>query len=314
MSNARLGIVAALAATTSWGVMFPVLKHLLTALDPYWLTSIRYLGACAILVVWLLLAEGPRAFILDKRGWLLWLIGTAGITVFNVFVLTGLEHGSLLVATGPALVAVLLWVRGRTAPSRTTLAMIVLAFIGVSLVITKGSFASLAGGPAAGDGLVAVGIIGFALYTAYSPAFDDMSRLRFTTLTLLLGTISTVAVSIVAQLLGIAHAPGAPDASIVIGMIYMIVLPAVLAFIFWSFAIRAIGAQNTGLFMNFVPVVAFIIGIVQGHAFSPIEYGGAALTIGALVLNNLHARSPATSSRESARPSPASLPDRSRQT
>ena len=295
MSSFRLGLLAALAAATSWGAMFPVLKHLLETLDPYWLTSLRYIGACVIFAVVLLIAEGPRAFILDRRAWLLWAIGTAGITVFNFFVLTGLErssaqHGALVVATGPALVTFILWARSGKAPTPMTFAMLALAFAGVMLVVTKGNFASLAGGSAFGDALVAIGVAGFAIYTAYTPVFSDYSRLRFAALSVILGTTSTLAASIVAQVIGVAHVPSAPDMSVILGMTYMIVIPAVLAFIFWSYAISTIGAQNTGLFMNAVPIVAFIIGIILGQRFSAIEYIGAALTITALVANNLHGR------------------------
>jgi drug/metabolite transporter (DMT)-like permease len=275
--------------------MFPILKQLLRTLDPYWLTSIRYLAASAILAVVLLLVEGPRAFALDRRSWQLFVLGTVGIAAFNIFVLSGLErssaeHGALVVATGPAMVALLLWARNGAMPSRLTFAMLALAFVGVMLVITKGSLASLAGGSALGDALVALGVAGFAIYTAYAPAFSDYSRLRFATLSITYGTIATVIVSIVAQLAGVAHAPTTIESSVIVGMAYMIIFPAILAFLFWTFAISKIGAENTGLFMNAVPVVAFIIGIFSGQHFAVIEYLGAALTITALAINNLVSR------------------------
>jgi drug/metabolite transporter (DMT)-like permease len=295
VSATRLGLLAALAAVVSWGVMFPILKYLLGSLDPYWLTSIRYIAAAAIVAVILLAVEGPRAFVLDRRWWSLWALGTAGIALFNLFVLTGLErssaqHGALVVATGPAMVALLLWARTGKRPSPMTFAMLATAFVGVMLVITKGSFATLRGGSALGDALVAVGVFGFALYTAYTPLFSDYSRLRFAAWSIIFGMLSTLIASIFALLIGVAHAPTTLNASIVLGMLYMVVVPAILAFIFWSFAVSKLGAENTGLFMNAVPIVAFIIGIISGQRFSAIEYIGAALTVAALVINNLHTR------------------------
>jgi drug/metabolite transporter (DMT)-like permease len=295
VSATRLGLLAALAAVVSWGVMFPILKYLLGSLDPYWLTSIRYIAAAAIVAVILLAVEGPRAFVLDRRWWLLWALGTAGIALFNLFVLTGLErssaqHGALVVATGPAMVALLLWARTGKRPSPMTFAMLATAFAGVMLVITKGNLATLRGGSALGDALVAVGVLGFALYTAYTPLFSDYSRLRFAAWSIIFGMTSTLIASVFAQLIGVAHAPTTLNASVVLGMIYMVVVPAILAFIFWGYAVSKIGAANTGLFMNAVPIVAFIIGIISGQHFSSIEYLGATLTIAALVVNNLHAR------------------------
>lgn len=295
MSAFRLGLVAALSAVVSWGIMFPVLKHLLETLDPYWLTSIRYIAAATIIALILLVTEGPKAFALDRRVWLLWALGTAGIAIFNLFVLTGLErstaeHGALVVATGPAMVALLLWARTGEKPSRLTFAMLAIAFVGVMLVVTKGNLATLRGGSAFGDALVALGVVGFAVYTAYTPLFSDYSRLRFATWAIIFGTLSTLIASIFAQLIGVAHAPVSIDLSVVLGMTYMVVVPAVLAFILWAYAVSKIGAQNTGLFMNAVPIVAFIIGIFSGQVFSVPEYVGAALTIVALVINNLGSR------------------------
>lgn len=295
MSPTRLGLLAALAAVVSWGAMFPILKHLLGRLDPYWLTSIRYIAAAAIIAAILLAVEGRKAFVLDRRVWLLWALGTAAIAIFNLFVLTGLErssaqHGALVVAMGPAMVALLLWLRTGKRPSRMAFAMLATAFVGVMLVVTKGSLATLHGGSALGDALVALGVVGFALYTAYAPVFRDYSRLRFAAWIIIFGTVSTLVASAFAQLIGVAHAPTSIDASDVFGMIYMVVVPAILAFIFWGYAVSKIGAENTGLFMNAVPIVAFVIGILSGQHFSTIEYIGATLTIAALVINNLHSR------------------------
>jgi drug/metabolite transporter (DMT)-like permease len=47
---------------------------------------------------------------------------------------------------------------------------------------------------------------------------------------------------------------------------------------------------NGVLFINFVPITAFAIGVAQGHSFSAAEVIGASLVIGALIANNLYLR------------------------
>jgi drug/metabolite transporter (DMT)-like permease len=287
----RLGLLAALAAVTSWGGMFTIMSHLLASLDPYWLTSIRYVFAAAILAVALLVVEGPAAFRLDSRAWLLIGTGAAGIAGFNLFLLNGLErssaeHCALLAALAPAMVTLIVWARSKITPSRVTLGMLGLAFIGVALVVTKGRASALLSGSSGGDGLIALGVLGFAIYTAGAPLFADWSRLRFTALSIGFGTIVTLAVSAIATACGVAHPPHSFDAWDLGGMLYLIFIAAVFALTCWSFAISSIGAQNAALFLNAVPIVAFIIGIFQGRHFSAVEYGGALLTILALVLNN----------------------------
>jgi drug/metabolite transporter (DMT)-like permease len=188
------------------------------------------------------------------------------------------------------MVALILWARTRITPSRVTLGMLGLAFIGVALVVTKGRASALLSGSSGGDGLIALGVLGFAIYTAGTPLFADWSRLRFTALSIGFGTIATVAVTAIATACGVAHPPHSFDVWDLAGMLYLIFIAAVFALTCWSFAVSSIGAQKAALFLNAVPIVAFVIGIFQGRQFSAIEYGGAALTILALVLNNVWGR------------------------
>jgi drug/metabolite transporter (DMT)-like permease len=58
----------------------------------------------------------------------------------------------------------------------------------------------------------------------------------------------------------------------------------------WNAAIGAIGPQNAVLFSNLIPVTTFVIEIVRGYRPNRVEVAGAALTIAALVANNLFAR------------------------
>jgi drug/metabolite transporter (DMT)-like permease len=51
-----------------------------------------------------------------------------------------------------------------------------------------------------------------------------------------------------------------------------------------------LGPQNATLFGNLIPVTTFVIEIVRGYRPGALELAGAALTIGALVANNLLTR------------------------
>jgi hypothetical protein len=59
-----------------------------------------------------------------------------------------------------------------------------------------------------------------------------------------------------------------------------------------------IGPQNAVLFGNLIPVTTFAIEIVRGYRPGVVELGGAALTIAALVANNLVARRPSGTAEE----------------
>lgn len=58
----------------------------------------------------------------------------------------------------------------------------------------------------------------------------------------------------------------------------------------WNAGNQRIGALNSMLMLNLVPIVVFAIGYLRGQRFSPAELTGAALVIGALVANNLYLR------------------------
>jgi drug/metabolite transporter (DMT)-like permease len=66
----------------------------------------------------------------------------------------------------------------------------------------------------------------------------------------------------------------------------------VLAVLAWNAGIAILGPANGVLFINLVPITAFAIGVAQGHRFGASEIIGVVLVIGALLANNLAARSP----------------------
>jgi len=71
---------------------------------------------------------------------------------------------------------------------------------------------------------------------------------------------------------------------------YLALPGAFIAVLTWNAAIGLIGPQNAVLFGNLIPVTTFAIEIVRGYRPNAVELAGAALTIGALVANNLAAR------------------------
>ena len=60
--------------------------------------------------------------------------------------------------------------------------------------------------------------------------------------------------------------------------------------ILWNWGNNAIGALNTMLLLNLLPVVTFAIGFAQGARFSAAEIFGVAMVVGALAANNLYLR------------------------
>lgn len=294
MNGRTIGILGALGATLAWGGQFPVFGSVLQHLDPFWLTAIRGAACSVVLLAVLVLFEGPRALSLGARPWLLAALGALGFTVFGILLLVGVgmsgaQHGALIMATTPLLAALVNWARTGRRPAAMTLGFTLLAFAGVALVVTRGNVATLLGGGSAlGDLLILGGAFAWAIYTLEAPAFGAWSPLRFSALTVALGTLGLFAMTALATLVGAAHVPThAALIAALPGMAYLVLVGQAFAIFAWTLGIKHLGSTRAVLFMNAVPIVTFAIEIALGAHFHPVEYIGAAITIGALVLNNV---------------------------
>jgi drug/metabolite transporter (DMT)-like permease len=293
------GAGAVLGVTTGviWGVMFVIGKSALDRVDAFHLTTIRYgVGGLALLGI-LAAVEGRSALRLEGRGRRLWLLGSLGFAGFNLLAFTGLDHArpesaALIVAFAPLVTALVLWVRTRVAPSRSVLATFVVALVGVFLVVTHGDPASIADGSVGwGDALVLGGVVSFVVYTLGAAGFPELSPLRYTALTAALGWLTVAAATLAVTLSGWKPLPSAGDVWAVTPQIaYITFLGAVVAVLAWNASVGSIGPQNTALFVNLVPVVAFTVQIGRGYRPAVLEIAGAAVTVLALVAANLLSR------------------------
>jgi drug/metabolite transporter (DMT)-like permease len=298
MSNKAAAPVLALTAALAWGAMFPIAAHAIPTVEPLHLTALRY-GFASIAFIAILWRIEGRSSLRPRRTLRLWVLGTLGFAGFNLLSYVGLEHtgprnAALIVPTMPLVTALVRWLRDGIKPPAATLGATALALTGVVLVVSHGDLGSLTqGGVGFGSLLVLAGVVGFVLYTLGAADYADWSPLRYTTLSASLGTVSIIAITEAATLAGWVHAPSPHDVAATWPEIaYIVVAGALIAVLAWNAAIRVMGPQNTSLFINLVPVTAFVISIGGGYRPGAVELAGAALTIVALVGGNLLARLP----------------------
>ena len=297
-NTATVGALFAAFTGVVWGGQFVVGKSALGRVDPFWLSTIRYAGAVGLLLALLAFVEGRRALVLPAARTLrLAALGTLGFAGFNLLAYTGLQHArpqsaSLIVALGPLLTAIVLWVRDRTRPSRTTLIALVVALLGVALVISRGHPMTLFTGSLGwGDLLVLGGVLSFVLYTLGAARHRELSPLRYTALTAALGWPAIAGATLIGTAVGWISTPsGGAVWEIVPQILYLTIPGAVIAVLTWNAAVDRIGPQRTSLFGNLIPVTTFAIEIVRGYRPGALELAGAVIAIGALVANNLLSR------------------------
>jgi len=292
-----------LTATLFWGGMFDVAMTALAVMDAYYMTLIRFGGTALILLLILLRSEGVRALNIGRHFGHLLFLGSLGFAGFNLLAFNGLahskpEHGAIIMGLQPMIAVLLAWLLRGNKPSLFTLGTVVLAFLGVFLVITGGDPAAvLDGGTAQWDLLFLAGALCWVGYTLGAQSFPHWSPLRYTTVTTVLGSLTIGAITALLTLIGELQPPRLDTlASLHWTFAYLIIGGGVIAVLSWNTGIRMVGPINGVLFINFVPITAFAIGIAQGRVFSTAELAGAALVILALVANNLYLRrsAPAT--------------------
>jgi len=283
--------------TLAWGAMFAVAKSALVAVDAFWLSALRYVPASLAMLAILWFVEGRRALSPGGAGLRLWLYGSLGFAGFSILGFLGLtrsrpEHAAIIVALMPLITALMSWLMRGVRPRAITLSATLVALAGVALVITKGHLHGDGADTLDADALVLAGVGCWVAYTMGASSFPGASALRYTALTMALGTLTIVAVTLAATAGGLAHLPTRALIESFPGEIaYLSVVGSLLAVLAWNAGIAILGPANGVLFINLVPITAFAIGVAQGHRFGPSEIVGVVLVIGALVANNLATRS-----------------------
>lgn len=299
MTKASLitAVVLLLAATISWGGTFAVAKPVLAEIDVFYMTLFRYAPASIAFLLIAMAIEGPESLRLEGRFLALLALSTVGFVGFNVFLFTGIahsrpEHGAVVMATMPMIAALLSWQLKGLRPASFTMATIFVAFFGVFLVITGGHpIAAFSGGAANWDLLFIAGAVCWVSYTMGAQLVPHWSPLRYSAITCALGSLAAGMITLALTLSGILEPPTL-DAVISFkwNLAFLIVPGALIAVISWNVGIKILGAINGVLFVNFIPITAYLIGVAQGTPLGWLEVTGAGLVIGSLIANNLYVR------------------------
>lgn len=277
-----------------WGAFLPVSKIVLAAIDPYWLTALRYGVAALCFLLVLALAEGRNAFGFEGRALAAWLYGSAGFAGFSFLVFEGLrltrpEHAAMILALNPVNIVLWQWLRTRHRPHAATLACIATALCGEALVVSQGDLSRLvSGGGALGNLLIYLSSCCWVAFTLGAQHFPKWSPVRYTALSAALGWTSIALITAAATASGHSQPPRWEGLrELLWEMLFVLFVVSFAALLLWNMAVAKIGPLNASLFANFAPVITFIITVWQGHALLPVEIAGAALVVGALIANNL---------------------------
>jgi drug/metabolite transporter (DMT)-like permease len=231
---------------------------------PMTLSCVRWIGAFLTLL--------PFAWPHLKRDWpalrarlpLMAVLSTTGFAINNALSYWGLQYTEalnalLIQSSGPlfvALWALLLGIRLTWAQ----LAGIAISLVGVLTIILRGDFAALAGIHFnKGDLMMAGALVAFGLYSALMPRRPKTHQLSLITFTTGCGALLLLPFSIWEFSTGFTLKP---DAATIVTVIYVVIFPSTLAYLFFNRGIALIGPNRAAPFFHLVPVFGSAMAIL----------------------------------------------------
>ncbi len=301
-TNYTRGVLFCLIATLSWGGMFPVMTSALTRMDPFTFTTMRYGIAGIAFVIMLFAKEGWAGLSLKgERAFLAWGLGSAGFVGFGFLVFLGQKLAgqsgaliaSIMMATMPMLGILVNWVIKKVVPPAYSILFIIVSFYSVVTVITKGDIGRLIQNPQnyGANALIILGVLCWVIYTVGASFFPKWSPYKYTAVTTTLGMTSVLTLNAVLYSTQVIPVPSVSDFVFVIPhVLYMAFIAGFVGVLCWNFGNKILTSTNGVLFMDVVPITAFVISALQGIIPTEAQLVGAGMTGAALILNNLYMR------------------------
>lgn len=300
-NNVVWGAFLCFIAAISWGAMFPVAHAAFKHIDPFYFTIIRYGAVTILLVAILFWKEGKNAFRFEGKGLKLWFFGTMAFSIYNLFIFwgedlmgqSGVMVASIMESLMPMISIVIVWMFFNKRPHAFTFICVFVSLIGAVFVITKGDIQAFLSATDVffPSMLIFVAVIGWVIYTMGGREFPSWSVLRYSTLSCLLGTLTTVVFVAVATLFGYVSIP---TKEILIAtsphLLFMILFPGLIALLGWNIGVSILSPINALLFINFVPVTTLVVGIYQGNHVTMFDILGTVLIVLSLLANNIFVR------------------------
>ena len=278
-----------LAMALIWGVNFSVVKYGTRFVEPAAFSALRVALASLVLgvIAYALRGQLPSA---HERGRLL-LLGVLGHGAYQVCFIEGIARSTagtaaLVLAAGPALIAVVGRVLGAERLARRAWGGIALQLLGMAGVVLGSAVQHAA--PARGTSpLGPVLILGAALcWAVYSvllkPYAERLHPLQVSAWTMFggVGVLLVIGAPALARTSLAAVTPGAWGA-----VVYSGVVALVVAYLFYYRGVRVLGPTRTAMFANLQPLIALVVAyLTLGEAPTAVQLAGAAaIMVGLLV-------------------------------
>ena len=283
-----------LAVALFWGGTFiagrivaPQIPHMTAA-------ALRFMVACALLVPLAWKVEGGLPKLNRAQLHATFALGATGIFLYNICFFAALERmpagrTALFVALNPIVTALILAALfgERLGPRRWI--GIFIAFVGASVVITKGdlggAIADFSQSVGQGELFMICAICGWAAYTIIGRhALKGLSPIAATTYASLWGLLLLMCG---ASTEWHQFEPRHLSWQVLAALLYLGAVGTVIGFVWYYEGVKAIGPARTAVFNNLIPVFGIGLGaLLLGEPILISMVAGGILVIGGVLLTN----------------------------
>jgi drug/metabolite transporter (DMT)-like permease len=231
------------------------------------------------------------------RNWALMLVlGSFGIGAYNTFTYFGLQtttalNALLMQSATPLVILLCSFLLFRERPRPLQVAAVLVSLLGVLVIAARGSLAALLSlSFNRGDAFILLGIAIYSVYAVLLRRRPSVHPLSFLGATFAIGTLNLLPFYLWERGSGaVLHAtPGA-----LLGIVFLGVFPAFIAYLFFNRGVELIGANRAGHFIHLIPVFGSLIAVVAlGESFLAYHLVGILLIAAGIVLATVRVGAP----------------------
>jgi len=273
-----------------WAGNFYAVKIALDSYGPMSVAALRFLLGAIVLLLVLYFQLGNQLFKLrfsKKDWWYLFLTSFSGIFVSMYLFNLGLKttsaiNGSLIVATGPSITAILSYVFLKIKINLLQSIAILISFIGVAIVLVNGSLSQLIQLQfAIGDIYILIMAAGFSLsQIIVSKHLTHIDTVTLNTITCSMGVFLFTLFAIP----DFIATPIPVDLNFWLSILFMGLLGTGAAYSIFFYCVVELGATTSTLFLNLIPLFTVLLGFSFGEELKWAQFIGGIVTISGLLL------------------------------
>lgn len=250
-----------------WSGNFILGRFIHDEIEPIELSFLRWAGVCLVLLPYLIIHFKKIVTVTANNFLIMFAFAVLGITGFNTFLYFGLQdttatNALLINSSVPMLIVFLSALILKQPISNKQIIAIVLSTLGVIYLVLKGDVSralSFEFNP--GDIWIILAGFSWAIYSIllkFKP--KELAGMQFVTAIVFLGTFVLLILYILFGYSFSSAITHISNNSLI--LLYLIIFPSILSFIFWNKGVHEIGANKTGQFAHLMPLIGSFLAFV----------------------------------------------------